>query len=406
MNLEEELNELQIQKDNPIKKEGYTEEYQADGSIGIFARVKSQKKEKKKKKKEKGNALTRKLDDILGDLPGRDGDGLDEEKDILEMAKEIKKATKKRRGRLEFDSDAFMGEEGKSRKKKKNLRKKYEEQYSNEKALLGALLKEANNDSANLKKVFDTLAPNGKVRGVSKTMTDLASTIVSANANRLQIIKALTDINTKITDFVLKEESRKKGEEDGGIDQEAIGAIALQSLFSKGNKEFQSQLQETSAMSEAEFTALQRQAQASSGMGMQTQPVQFAEREEPYIPADMQPSSQPVYDEFDQSMEEQINALNNEMKENTIYGRSDAGDRLIETENLGVRIKIRRWIDSDTGTSDFAFVAVDKYGNDVPDYEVPDKNDIRIKPIRFVDDTHTATDKLGRTYDVIDEGEI
>ena len=71
-----------------------------------------------------------------------------------------------------------------------------------------------------------------------------------------------------------------------------------------------------------------------------------------------------------------------------------------------MKVKIRRWIDTDTGTTNFDFVAVDKNGNDVPNYEVPDKNDIRIKPIRFNDETHSATDKLGRTYDVIDEGEI
>lgn len=394
MDLENEINQLQVQKDNPIREDGFVDEGATDASFGILAKVKKDKKEKKKKKKEKGTALTRKLDDILGDLPTKDGDGLDDDQDILEVAKEIRKATKKRRGKFEFDEDAFMGEEGKSRKKKKNLLKKYEAQYSNEKALLSALLKEANADSSNLKKVFDTLAPNGKVRGISKNLTDLAATIVSANSNRLQIIKALTDIKTKVNDFVLKEEARKKGEDDGSIDQEAIGAIALQSLFSKGNKEFNQQLQDSSAMSEAEFSALQRQAYANQRPPMPQQPVY----EEPQFPASQ--------DDFDPAMEQQLENLNSGMKDNLIYGRSDAGDRLIETEGLGVKVKIRRWIDTDTGTTNFDFVAVDKNGNDVPNYEVPDKNDIRIKPIRFNDETHSATDKLGRTYDVIDEGEI
>lgn len=398
MELEEELKKLRIQKDNP--EDALDESSQGkDFSLGLMSR----KKEKKKKKKDKGSALTQKLDSILGDIETSPQDGLGEDKDILELAKEIKKAAKKKRKGFEFDEDAFMGDEGKSRKKKKNLYKKYTEQFKTESALLTALLKEANADTANLKKILETLAPNGKVRGVSKALTDLAATIVSANGNRLQIIKALTDIKSKINDLVNKEEARKKDVSDGSIDQEAVGALSMRDLFGHGNKEFLTQLQTYDAMSEEEFSALRRRNMATDQQQQQHQ--EFVPSVEPEPVYDVpQPPSQ---DEgFDPEMEEQIQNLNAEMKDNLIYGRSDAGDKLIETEGLGVKIKIRRWVDMDTGTQDFEFFAVDKNDNELPDYEVPDKDDIRVKPIRFNDDTGMASDKLGRTYEIVDIGTI
>ena len=94
------------------------------------------------------------------------------------------------------------------------------------------------------------------------------------------------------------------------------------------------------------------------------------------------------------------------MKDSQIYGRSDAGDKLIETEGMGVKIKVQRWTNIDNGEIDYEFVAVDKNGSIVEGYEVPDKNDIRVRPIRFNDDTGIASDKLGRTYEIIELGEI
>ena len=114
MDLEEELKQLQIDKDNPDDTE-YEGRDEDDLSFGIMARAKKSKKEKKKKKKEKGSALTHKLDDLLGDVAINSGDGMEEDKDILEIAEEIKKASKKKRKGIEFDTDTFMGEEGNSR---------------------------------------------------------------------------------------------------------------------------------------------------------------------------------------------------------------------------------------------------------------------------------------------------
>ena len=400
MDLEEELKQLQIDKDNPDDTE-YEDRDEEDLSFGIMARAKKSKKEKKKKKKEKGSALTHKLDDLLGDIAVNSGDGMEEDKDILEIAEEIKKASKKKRKGIEFDTDTFMGEEGKSRKKKKDLYKKYTAQFKTESALLTALLKEANSDTAKLKSVFDTLAPNGKVRGVSKAMTDLAATIVSANGNRLQIIKALTDIKSKINDLVNKEEARKKDTNDGSIDQEAVGALALQSLFGQGNKEFNSQLQSLDAMSEEEFSALQRQNMMNA-VPMNEPNLSQMEDSNTQEPHQMVPPEE----DFDPDIEEQLGNLNSEMKDSQIYGRSDAGDKLIETEGMGVKIKVQRWTNMDNGEIDYEFVAVDKNGNIVEGYEVPDKNDIRVRPIRFNDDTGIASDKLGRTYEIIELGEI
>lgn len=420
MKIEDELIQLRIDKDNPMNSASSEET-----EIDLVAQMKAAKKARKAKKKNKSSdALNEKLDTIIGDI-GHSDDIDEDAPSLIDLAKEIKKNSKKKGKKLEFDTDGFMGGEGKKRKKKKDLYKKYEAQFKDEEALLTALLKETSTDTAAIKKTLSKLL-NSNVRGVSKAMTDLASTVVSANGNRLQIIKAKIDLKNKINDLVNKEESRKKDGDESSLDQEAFGASLMQGLFSQGNKEFNQQLKHTNAVSDAEFEALKGQAVQPDDspapriivpepVGETIRPLTSIEPEAPKSepvgheaePTVVNVSNTPpdeIPEGFDEEMESQLSSLNDEMKDDPIYGRSDAGDSLISHEAEGVQVKIKKWTDSDTGDGAWEFVAIDKYGDEVPDYEVPDRR--KSEPIKFSDGTGLASDKFGRTYEVIDVGMV
>lgn len=397
MDLTSELEDLRKQKDNP---EGFIEEPEEDLSIGLSKRVKEEKKKKKKEKKKR--TVVDELDDLLGDIESLSSTAtVDEEVEgILEMAKDIKKAMKKKDGKMEFDTDKFMNGEGKGRKKHKDLVKKYMTMFKTEEALILALLKEADADTRVIREAFLSLAKNGSVRGVmGKTATDFASTLVSANSHRLAIVKQLADLKKIANDLAFKEESKRKDADENGLDQESLGALALKSLFGQSTRDFNNAIQDSVAISPEEFNALEENAKQESPRigsleGFDTGSVIDKDGNTRQLEAQERESV-----DFDPDMQEHLNTLSEQYKDDPIYGRSSAGDSLIENESRGVKIKIRRWSNESTGKYEFEFVAVDKEGNEVPEYEVPDKNRLKMT---WNDDTGIAKDNRGRTYEIID----
>ena len=391
MGMKEDLVDLKVEKDNPILPEDN------DNDDLLFVRIKKEKEKSKKKKKEKKSPLAKKLDSIIGDVePG--GDPVDEDAFTLtDLARTIRKNTKKKGKKLEFDLDGFKDDTGENRKKKKNLRKKYEAMYKDEEALLSALLKETNGDIAKIRGVLDAMYKSS-IRGASKTLSDLASTVVSANGNRLQIIKAKIDLKNKINDFVNKEEAKKKNDDDVGLDQRVFGTNLLNQLFANGRSSLNQSFQEVDAVSQEEYDSLREQIER--GAPEEQQHSTFQAPEEPTM-EDIPVMEQP---EFDADLENRLDALNKQMKDHEIYGRSDAGDKQIEYEKKKIQICIHRWTDAITGDTGWDFVAVDGDGNEVPDYEVPDKK--TCAPVKFTPDSNVASDRFGRTYLIVDDGEV
>ena len=392
MELEEELTKLKKEKDNPA-------EPLTDDSEELDETPKKKKKEKKKKK----SPLSKKFDKMLG----FSDDFMDDEDapTLLELAKDIKKNTKKKKHGLDFDADSFRDGEGKSRKKSKDIRKKYENMYKSEDALLSALLKESTTDVDRLREVVNTML-GSKVRGASKTTSEMVSSLVSASNSRLQIIKSKIDLKNKINDFVLKEEARQKTDEGAaGLDQEALGANLLSSLFSQGNKEFNAQLSQVSSMSPDEFNAMQQNVLSAPADTSDT----YADSDELLagVPEEIrQDIANPAtikQDDFvppiDPVLEENFQNLNEQFRDNEIYGRSEAGDALIAHESEGVSIKIRRWFD-ENGDMQWQFAAINRDGDEVEGYEVPDEK--ICGPVKFTDESNVATDKFGRTYEIIE----
>ena len=387
MNIGAELEELKKSKDNPF---GSVEEPEEDLSLGLSKRVKDKKKK----------AVADELDDLLGGIDSFSSIASVDAEGIMEMAKDIKKALKKKDGKMEFDPDKFMNGEGKGRKKHKDLVKKYSAMFKTEESLMLALLKESDNDTRVIREAFMSLAKNGSVRGVmGKTATDFASALVSANSHRLAIIKQLADLKKTANDLAFKEESKRKDSDENGLDQESLGAMALRSLFGQSTREFSNVLQSSTAISEEEFNRLEENAKRETPVESYTEDFDTG----PVIDKDGNTrqidSQERMSVNFDPDMEEHLNSLSEQYKDDPIYGRSSAGDSLIRNESRGVKIKVRRWSDESTGRYEFDFVAVDKDGNEVSDYEVPDKTRIKMT---WNDETGVAKDNRGRIYEVID----
>ena len=385
MDIEKELNELKNVEDD------------IHNPIGISEVLEENKKKKKEKKKKK--SLSSKLDKILDDVDAYHYMSDDEinETSITEMAKEIRKSIKKKNNKMVFDKDSFMDDDGKPRKKHKDILKKYLDMFKNEKSLVMALLKEADSDTKVIRESFMKLVQNGTVRGVmGKVATDLASTLISANAHRLAIIKQLADLTKSANDLAFKEESRRKESSETETDYEILGANVLKSLFNQDTNKFNSQIRELSAVSADEYSKLQESEKIEN-------PYKEDFYKGPVIDSHgnttdvITPEREKV--EFDSDMRNRLNELNDKYKDDPIYGRSKAGDSLIENETRDVRICIRRWVDDNTGMTDYSFFAIDKDGIEIDNYELPDKTTTKIS---WNDDTGMAKDNRGRIYKVYD----
>ncbi|WP_171567705.1 hypothetical protein, partial [Brevibacillus sp. MCWH] len=76
--------------------------------------------------------------------------------------------------------------------------------------------------------------------------------------------------------------------------------------------------------------------------------------------------------------------------------RSEAGSKYIQYENRGVKIYIKRCVD----TNEWEFIALDRDNQQVFDYPVPRKKDVG--KVKFSEDGKYATDERGRMYKVIE----
>lgn len=400
MDIDKELESLKIEKDNPVETKPESLPITENLGDDILARLKMSKKAKKKaKKKEKPSKLTKTLDKLVdfGDIGGSSDE---DEPGLMDLAKSLKKSMKKKNNKFVLDSDNFLDDDGK--KKKKDTRKKYEKMFLPEANLLKSLLKDADTDGQKIKKVFNDLTAT-KVRGVSKALTDTMATIVSANSNKLAIIKAMSDLKTKTCDLAMKEDAHKKGEDDAGaFDQAAMGAKFMQDLFGQGNREFTTALKDVNAVSEDEYNRVRQAAEAAAPVDPEVMQAAISPTEKPVeteIPDDENIVDTPPVpvEEFDGLLGNRMEELNDKLKDDAIYGRSDDGDNLIRFEQRGVKVWIRKF-ETDDGP-DWEFVAIDRDGNEVPEYPLPDKR--AVAPVHLNDETGIGTDSFGRQYSMI-----
>ena len=388
--IEDDMIQLKVDKDNQPGEPDNEVELSIFQSVQTATKkLKKDKKEKKKKKKSEKNPLTKVMDGIIGDsdlIANMD----DETPSLLELAADIRKSAKKKKGKIQFDKDEFLDADGKKRKGKKKTLAKYQESFKKESSLYLGLLKEADIDNKEFRKVFKELAGSKGVRGISKTLTDVMSALNASNSNRLAITKAIFDLNKTAHDMAFKEESRKKSDDgEGSLDQELLGAKMMSSLFAKDNLSFTNDLRAQTAVSEEEFERIKQQAVPSA-------PVEHHEQGEDEVD---EPAFMPDPDAFDHDLALRASELTDTYKDdNPLLVRPSTGDSLIKYENMGVEVKIKRYL-GDGETDEWEFIAVDANGIEVPDYPLPKKKPL--SPVKFNDDGG-AVDNFGRNYKVID----
>lgn len=220
----------------------------------------------------------------------------------------------------------------------------FKKEFSDELALLYDALNDLNKFDRDLTKKYDSME-NSKTRGVSKYTNDLIVSMLSCKSNKLAVIKEITAIKKTIADLSYK---TKKADNGGEGSAEAIASAYLNNILGMGRSNF---------------------------VNTVTRPTG--------------PAISAGDDYHFEDDDEVLSALDG-------VTRSDELDAYVKYEALEPKICIKRYID----TGDWKFIVIDKNGNTIPDYPIPDKD--TVGTMKFTDDGTSAADKHGRSYKVIE----
>lgn len=323
----------------------------------LISAVKKKKKDKKKDKKKKKNGS---LDDAPITVFESSGTLLDVDAIIDEME-----------GVDEDISDSIVGEQKKGYGKLKNGENAFKKEFAEEITMLYDLLDETNKFGKDLDKLFKA-AQGSKARGMSKYTADTAAAILSTKQNKLQIIKEIASIKKTIQDLNLKAEAKNKSKDDSS--GEVAAAAYLSSIVKYGRNNFLKAVDEDGNPTAESVTSMVNNIDRGNN-------DDDDEYEDYYLDDELE-----KYDELISSrLEEEGNPF-----------RTDLGNKYIENEIRNVSIAIKKCID----TGDWEFIAIDKDQQQVYDYPLPSKE--TIGRIKFSGDNRYATDKLGRSYKVIE----
>ena len=191
---------------------------------------------------------------------------------------------------------------------------------------------------------------------MSKYVTDLISAKISNNSNSLSIIKEISATRKKIADLRMAEAKNNKQADFGENNPDLIAGAFFDRISSMGRNNFM-----------------------NSVSNAQDVDYQLVENDNYFDNTD--DDNLPDFD-IDSVLAERDT------------GRSEEEELKIKFEKLNPKIVIIR--DIEDGTWDFA--ALDKNGDTIEGYPLPDKN--RVGRITFSYDGSTATDDQGQTYKV------
>lgn len=317
------------------------------------------KPKKNKKKKKKENLISDRITDLDSDLGLISNDIVDDDT-LLDIESILKE-------REDDDIEDDLTMKGKSGyndlKKNKN---NYKKEFAEELTLLYSLLDETSKFGKALEKDLNAMK-GSKVRGVSKYSNELAQLVLSAKQNKLNILKEINNTKKTIADLTMKSEAKTKDTEN------------------KNNPEY---------LASAYFKNILSHGRTNFIQSMTNEPISYNDDyEDDYgsMIDNIEKGEKPMSEE---DMYNRI--LMDRLEANGNPHRSNAGSKYIEYENLGVKIFVKKCID----TGEWEFVAIDKNKQQVNDYPVPTKRDAG--RMRFSDDGTYATDSKGRIYNVIE----
>lgn len=342
-----------------------------DDSAGTLVMLKP--KEKGEKKKKKGGKKGRiELDFLMDSLMGGESSEGEESEGISQSA--FIDVDEIFRERDEDDDDltnGIIGEQKQGYEKRKKDQNQYKKEFAEEVTMLYDLLDEINKFSKELEKRYKD-SSGSRVRGTSKYINDLIISILNSKNSKLNVIKEIANIKKLIEDFKLKADSKAAKSEEGKS-QEATAAMYLKNLLNYGRNNFI-----------RDYTG---GANAPGGPDIEDMADSLSGNDN---------DSDRDFD-LDDDYNERINELIEDRldNENNIWRSNDA-DKYIEYESRGVKI----YISKETESNDWEFIALDQFGQEVPEYPLPKKKDVG--KMKFGDDGKNATDSTGRPYKVIE----
>ena len=340
--------------DKPKKKNNIDDDYDTI----MLSNIKP-KKNKNKKKKKKGNLIGDNMVEFESTVK-IDSDNIIDEDTLLDIDSILKE-------REEDDIEDDLTMKGKSGyndlKKNKN---NYKKEFAEELTLLYSLLDETSKFGKALEKDLNAMK-GSKVRGVSKYTNELAQLVLTAKNNKLSILKEINSTKKTIADLTMKAEAKTK-DVDNKNNPEYLASAYFKNILNHGRTNFINT--------------------------MTNEPVSYNDDYEDEYSSmidNIEKGEKPVSEE---DMYNKI--LMDRLEANGNPHRSIDGSKYIEYENLGVKIYVKKCID----TGNWDFVAIDKNKQQINDYPVPTKRDAG--RMRFSDDGTYATDSKGRIYNVIE----
>ncbi len=352
------IKSLQGLPDRSKFKKEKVEEEQDESSPLLISEIKKKKKDKKKKKKKEKEYTENNDDSPITTFSS--GTLLDVDAILDELE-----------GNDEDVSESIIGDQRKGYGKLKNGENPFKKEFAEEITMLYDLLDEANKFGKELDKIFKAVQ-GSKARGMSKYTADTATAILSTKQNKLQIIKEIASIKKTIQDLNIKAEAKNKSKEDSS--GEVAAAAYLSSIVKYGRNNFLKAVDENGNPTAASVASMVNNASRSDEEDND-------DFEDYYLDDEL--------DNYDKLISDRLEEEGNPF-------RTDLGNKYIENEIRNVSIAIKKCIDS----GDWEFIALDKDNQQVFDYPLPSKE--TIGRIKFSSDSRYATDKLGRSYKVIE----
>ena len=326
-----------------------------DDSI-IFSKPKKEKNKKKKEKKKGKRSILEEATEF--DI----ADSEDEEEDD-EILLDIEDIIRERED-TDIDDD-IINEQKNGYKKLKKEDNTYKKEFAEELTLLYNLLDETGKFGKDLEKEFKSLK-SSRARGVSKYTNDLAELVLSSKQNKLNILKEISSVKKTIADLKIKAEGKEKNKGDDNS-PERLASAYFKNVLSGGRSAFINNL--TGPDEDNEYDDMIERIETMKDTGS-------------YI------DDGDNTDMYDKRLEERL-AEGNPF-------RSEAGTKYIEYENSGVKIHVKKCID----TGEWEFIALDKHNQQIFDYPLPSKRSAG--RMRFSEDGSYVTDEKGIMYNVIE----
>ena len=318
--------------------------------------IKTKKKDKKKKKKKSllsDTFLAESSEDEINKVVNS------KEMDmLLDVDELLKERDEDERG---IDDD-IIGKGKSSYKKLKKHENDFKKEFADEITLLYALLDESSKLSKALEKDYNDIR-GSKTRGISKYSNELGELVLSSKKSRLDVIKEIVAIKKTIADLKIKADGKKTAD-DSDKSPERLASAYFKQLLQHGR------------------------VGGNKGNFMDD------DDEEEFLSRDVMLSGG-YYDDHDEIPMSITDKLETRLQ-NEPGLRSEEGTKYIEYENRGVKIYVKKCID----TGEWEFIALDKNEQQIDDYPLPTKKSAG--RMKFSDDGTYCTDSLSRMYKVIE----